>query len=501
MKKIENVTLISPLDSFLSYGLRLVSSYLQKKQINVKMIFLPSYTEMWQLFFKQEYSQFSANALREINEVVSGSDLVGITMMTMDKNRVSALCRSLKKINKKIILGGIHPTIFPEDALELADIVNIGEGFESVVELCENPENKLIENIWFKENGQILKNKVRPAINNIDELPFPDFNFRNHYILSKGHILKMDDPIQQKMMGVIYHQFATLGCPFSCTYCVNDVYKELSSNYQRFRPHSVDYIIAEIKQGLSVFPKIQYVNFPDDGFIAMSEDEIAGFAEKYKKEIGLPFSIMGIIPDFVTQRKIDLLYGAGLKRIRMGIQSFHKPTLELYKRSRNTEKVFEVNGIFQAKKGMVFPYYDIIMDNPFVEDEKATLETIQNLLKLKGKYTLFLYSLRLYPGTELYYKGQEAKFQSRLYEDSYLDFNNYLLNYILTVIQATGNRFFAEILLFFYRSFGNLRVPKVFFSINKILFMIRCGFEHIRKKDISGLPVFVLRFIGFKKKK
>ena len=494
--QISNVLLISPLDMFLSYGLRLVSSHLQKNGITTTMVFLPSSTEIWQLFYNQQYRGYKDAVLKQIARLAADVDLIGITMMTMDKHRVQQLVSSLETTHKPIILGGVHPTIDPEDALKMTGLINIGEGYDSLVEYCRNPHNNTINNIAKSVDGELIINNCRPAIENLDSLAFPDFGIDNHYVLLSNTIVPLSKHIQEKLLGTVYHQFATFGCPFSCTYCINNTLKRIGPGYNRYRCHSPDYIIDEIKYGLALSPRIQYVNFPDDGFLSMSEETIEEFARKYREQIGLPFSVMGIIPEFVTQRKIDMLVDAGLKRVRIGLQSANAEALNIYRRPAKPDRYREIHETFEKHRRLVFPYYDIIVDNPLVDNERELLDTIHTLLEFRGRYTLLLFSLRFYPNTELYSRAAPLNLPKRYYEDPYTDYDRTLLNYVLTIMRITNNRAIIRGLLYVYRKRGNIKIPGFVFSVNKHLFILRCGIQHVIKGDMSGIPYLVVRCIG-----
>ncbi len=494
-RQMNNVLLISPLDSFTSYGLRLVSSHLKQNGIKTKMLFLPSYTEIWQAFYRQECRGYKDDVLKQIVRLAADVDLIGITMMTMDKDRVQQLVSSLETTNKPIILGGVHPTIDPEDAVKITGLINIGEGYDSLVEYCRDPENNGIDNIAKLVDGQLIINKVRTAVENLDSLAFPDFDIDNHYVLLNNKITQLTRDIQEKLLGTVYYQFATFGCPFSCTYCINSTLKKIGHGYNKYRYHSADYIISEIKYGLTISSKIQYVNFSDDGFFSMSEEVIEGFSKKYKKQIGLPFGITGIIPEFVTQRKIDMLVSAGLKRVRIGLQSANADALKIYGRPAKPDRYREIHAMFKKHRQLVFPYYDVIVDNPLVERESDLLDIINTLLEFRGSYTLFLYSLRFYPNTELYSRATSLHLPKRYYEDSYLDHDKTLLNYALTVMQITSWRPIVEAFLYVYRIKGDIKIPSFLFSVNKALFILRCGIQHVVKSDMSGIPYFVVKCI------
>lgn len=501
---IKKVLLISPYDNYLAYGLRLVSSYLKLHHIDTTILFLPTCTEMWQVFFSQKFASYNNEILQQIRDIGQDSDAIGISMMTMDRDRVVSLCGILMELGKPIILGGVHPTIDPDDAVTITGIINVGEGLDSFVEFCNNPSRRDIKNIWCRsEDGSVMRNGIRSAVDNIDSIPFPDYEYKNHFVLLNGQIVRVNKAIQARLIGLVYHQFASIGCPSSCTYCINSTYKKIGLSYSKFRFHSIDYIIREIKYALGVLSKIEYVNFSDDGFIVMNEKTIEEFSERYRKEICLPFSVMGIIPEYLTDRKMDMLVAAGLRRVRVGLQSANSDALQLYKRPVDISHYAKVNDMLQSYNSLVFPYYDVIMDNPFIDSEKDSLENIRFLQSLKGRFTLFLYSLRLYPGTDLYIKSLLLKIRlpEHYYKNSYLDYDNTLLNYILTIIRCTQNKFITSFFIKIYHKFGNIRIPKSLFFINMLIWIIRCGIEHVKKKDISGLPAVIVRCFFKKQRK
>ncbi|MDQ7783942.1 MAG: radical SAM protein [Desulfomonilaceae bacterium] len=491
---IRTIALISPYDSFEAHGLRSLSAYLKSNGIRTKMIFLPSYTETWQFFFRQKPSAtYSSEVGKALRAIVSDCDAVGITMMTVDKPRVRALIHELEPLGIPIVLGGVHPTVFPEDAIRLADRVIVGEGFQPLLEWCLEPLRKDIENLWTRTADGVIRNPIRPAIDDIDTLPFPDYGPLNHWVLQGNAIRPMDNDILGKFLSRTYHQFASLGCPFSCSYCINNHYTKIGKGYGSFRRHSVDYIIEEAKYGLGLSADIEYIDFRDDGFIFMKEEHLEEFARKFKSRINLPFSATGIIPAFLTERKLELLVSAGLRRTRLGFQSACKETLRFYRRSGDAAQYEKCNDMLQKFDRLVFPYYDIITDNVFLDPEKDALETIEFLLRLKGRFSIILYGLRVYPGTEIHRKAEELGLDKKCFEDTYMEFSHNLLNYILTLIQCSQSKLLPRLMLGLYRSAGNLTVPKFLFTINRLLWHARCALEHVRKDDVSVLPDAVVR--------
>ncbi len=491
---IRTIALISPYDSFEAHGLRSLSSYLRSNGIQTKMVFLPSYAETWQFFFKQQPpTTYSPEVRDELRRIVSDCDAVGITMMTVDKPRVKALIQEIQPLGLPIVLGGVHPTVFPEDAIELADNLIVGEGFQPLLEWCEEPTRRDIENLWTRTADGVIRNPIRPAIKDIDTLPFPDYGPDHHWVLQRNRIRPMHEGLLRKFLSRTYHQFASLGCPFSCSYCINNHYKKIGKGYGGFRHHSVDYIIEEAKYGLSLSRNIEYIDFRDDGFIFLKEDHLEEFAEKFKSRINLPFSATGVIPSFLTERKLELLVAAGLKRTRLGFQSACEEALRFYHRSTNVAQYKKCNDMLQKYDEMVFPYYDIITDNVFLDQEKDAVETIEFLLGLSGRFSLILYGLRVYPGTEIYGKAEELGLDRKCFDDTYMEFSHNLLNYILTLIQCSNNKLMPRSLLELYKAVGNIALPGLLFKINQLVWHSRCALEHVRKDDVSVLPEAVVR--------
>jgi len=412
-------------------------------------------------------------------------------MMTVDTQRVRSLVKALGQLGKPIVLGGVHPTVFPEDAITMADDVIVGEGYEALLQWCRSPQRTDIENLWVRQGDKIYRNPVRRAIPDIDVLPLPDYGPDNHWVIYKGRLVEMDARLLGKFMSRVYHQFASLGCPFSCSYCINNRFARMGQGYGGFRHHSVDHIIREAKHGMTLSPDIECIDFRDDGFIFLDENILAEFADKYRRQIGLPFNATGVIPAFLTERKLELLVSAGMKRTRLGFQSANKEALRFYRRSGNAEQYEKCNDMLQKHEEIVFPYYDIITDNVFVDPEKDAVDTIEFLLKLKGRFSILVYGLRIYPGTDLFEKARTMNLDRKYYDATYMEFSNNLLNYILTLIQCSHSKILPRLLLRLYRLIGNIPLPKTMFAINRMIWYARCAIEHFRKDEASALPNFV----------
>ena len=163
--------------------------------------------------------------------------------------------------NTKIIFGGPHPTVMPNETLQnkCVDAVIIGEGELTLLELIKNKGNfETVGGIWFKKDGKIIRNSFRPPNKNIDEFGFP--------LLDK---FPMEDYIKVwfqletsigKLMGT--NILMSRGCPFNCSYC-QPTLRRLFGNVVRTR--SAESVIEELKYLKKRF-KINSFFFDNDTF-------------------------------------------------------------------------------------------------------------------------------------------------------------------------------------------------------------------------------------------
>ena len=82
-----------------------------------------------------------------------------------------------------VIWGGTHPTIAPDESIQVADIVCIGEGEYPLLDLANRMsaqrEFDYVKNLWIRKEDRIIKNDVGPLIPDLDTLPFPHYGDQN----------------------------------------------------------------------------------------------------------------------------------------------------------------------------------------------------------------------------------------------------------------------------------------------------------------------------------
>lgn len=208
-----------------------------------------------------------------------------------------------------ITFGGIHPSSVPEKVLEneQVDSVVVGEGEYPLLELANSIEkgklNYNIKNIWFKYDGRIIKNELRPYIEDLDSLPFPD----------KELYYKI---IPQYKSG--YKIITRRGCVNSCTYCHNSIWQALYPGKEKIRLRSVGNVIQELQEAKRKY-HFNRLRINDDLF-TYNEKWLRDFSQEYKKYINAPVYCFGS-PATINENVIGYLKDMSCYQVCIGVQS------------------------------------------------------------------------------------------------------------------------------------------------------------------------------------
>lgn len=371
----------------------------------------------------------------QVEEIAQGlrhADLLGFSSMTGYAGLTRGVIQRVRELNPSayIVWGGIHPIIQPEDAITAeVDAICTGEGEFALEQLLaglyDGRDVTGTPNFWFKERGgNIIKNRFLPlqTAEEMEQLPFPQYGADCERIYEKGSgfvPLTTDDYLHNDGLG--YPALWSIGCPLHCSYCGNTKFIANDSNYRKIRHPSARYMVRQIQDAKRRFPHLSQVSFHDDSFMAIRYQEIVEFSELWRAEVGLPFAVYGVIPNYVERDKFEMLTWAGMNRIRMGIQSGSKAILDFYKRPTPPEKIEAAGTVASsfAPKYHIPPVYDIIMDNP-IETREDVVATLELLYRLARPYTLLIYSLKVIPNTGLAEAMKARGIDLDQIDDSYL---------------------------------------------------------------------------------
>ncbi|UCD84890.1 MAG: B12-binding domain-containing radical SAM protein [Deltaproteobacteria bacterium] len=315
-------------------------------------------------------------------------DIIGTSIIT--GSHIWALktaCQIKKKLRVPIILGGPHPTFYPEVISDPnIDMICRGEGEKAILELLSNLDqrnkNRDIKNIWFKENGKIIQNDFGELINDLDALPFPDRSLYQKYRFFKSENIR--------------HLITSRGCPHQCSYCFNyQLHSFLKGKGKYVRQRSVENVIAELKD-IKEYPRVKTIYFGDD-ILLLSPQWTELFLSRYKKEIGLPF-ICNIRPDGITDNIAEGLREAGCITVQFGVECGKESTRKgLLRKNTSDQDIIDAANVLRKYKLKFLTFNMLGLPHETVEDAFRTLEINARIKTSYPRY--FVY--HPYPRTTL----------------------------------------------------------------------------------------------------
>lgn len=373
-----------------SYAIRILHSILKQNGFDVISIFFNESMD------SKYYSQKDVDLLvKSINE--QGPDIIGFSVRSPCFQLFKKISKKIKSTNDCLLIaGGHHATIAPQEVIEYADVVCIGEGEQPLLELSRKffhgESFHSVKNLWIKSGNKVIKNHVRPLIQDLDRVPFPDHSPENKLIISNGKLIEDNSYYFEKSasMSVI----TTRGCFFNCSFCYNATLKNIYKHDKKYvRRRSVDNVIQEIFSLKVQNPNLEYIFFSDNVF-TYNKNWLLEFSKLYKKYINLPFGCFSHFT-MLDEKSIISLKEAGLRDITLGIQSGSEEICKkVFNRHVSIEKI--VKGSEMLSRCGLTIYYDLITNNP-CETHTTHLETMNLLLRLKKPFRLRVFKMKFYP--------------------------------------------------------------------------------------------------------
>ena len=381
-------------------GLRYIYSLLKNNGIDVTLVFFKEkYLEADLMSYPTSHEH---RLLIDLIENIAPS-IVGISLRSSFFNIASLITKDIQReIEKPVIWGGTHPNVAPEESINVADMVCMGEGEYPMLELCQRISKGQsidnIENLWIRKGQSIIRNPVRMLVRDLDSLPFPDYGKDGNYFIEENSILSIDPAVEAFNLDIM----ASRGCPYQCTYCCNSVFKEINKGKgPAIRRRSVDNVIEEIEYARDNFKNLQRIDFIDEVF-AWDKSWTSEFSEKYREKIGLPFQCAQH-PNMVDKEILRMLLDAGLERVEVGLQSGSEHIRrDVFKRPVSDKALLRGAKIISDLK--VVPFYDVIVDNPF-ESEDDLRQGLDFILDILRPFHLRMFPLTYFPNTVLTQKA------------------------------------------------------------------------------------------------
>lgn len=379
----------------INLGIAYLSSYLKEHGHKVDLVIMPSFLDD-----KIPVTSFVRRLLYKENIIddalKSKPDLIGFSVVTAHYQWALDAARQIKaKSDVPIIFGAHHPTTMPEETIkqDCVDMICLGEGEEALLELADSIDSDKIDysikNIWFKKNGDIIKNEVRALEENLNKYPFPDMQ-----------IFLEQFP---KIIGQHLPLISSRQCPYSCTYCVNHVIMKLYRGKGKFvRQRCVDSLMNELNFLMEKY-KPKTFGFIDDVF-TFNKRWLREFSPRYKKEIGKPFNCLSH-PKVTDEEVVCLLKEAGCSLLILGVQTgVENIRKNLLNRPETNEDVLKAASVCK-KYGLNFTF-NHIANLPFEKEEH--LKQAVKLYNEARPKAVDVYGLVYFPKTKIVESGIKA---------------------------------------------------------------------------------------------
>ncbi len=292
----------------------------------------------------------------------------------------------------KILFGGVHPTAMPDIVIaeDAVDAIILGEADISLPLLLDcwpDGINRDAPGVWWKENGQVIKNELPETVKDLDTLPFP----AKDVYFSKAPAFEIN-----------YSVIAARGCPNNCTYCYKGIWTVGNTGGPGVRRRSIDNVIEELEP-VARRGHAKMIVFRDDIF-TLKKKWLAEFTEKYPVKVGIPY-FCNTYPLALDSERADMLKESGCVYTTVGVQSADEDQRKnILNRRYKNESVIKTMSLLKERNITVS--IDHIIGLPGDTDE-ILRDAADFYCKLKPD-RLLTYWLTYFPGTGIIEKGLEC---------------------------------------------------------------------------------------------
>lgn len=358
-------------------------------------------------------------------------DMVGITVNVDTSSRAYEIADIYRKKKIPVILGGIHVSANPEEAVEHADSVCVGE----------------VEELWDNILNDILKAELKQRYYNskptdLLKVPILKWDFINSFNYFYTNIV-----------------VTSRGCPFSCEFC----YNSCGYVHHKYRNRNIEDVLEEIKN-----LKTKHIMFIDDNFIGS-----ISWTRSFLKEIKpLKLKWNAAVSANIWHHLdlLDEMSECGCQSLFIGFESINKSSTDSVNKYQNHTVDYEkLISEIHARKIMVNASLVLGLDY----DEPDTFQNTLNWLVKNKVETMTAHILTPYPGTLLYKRFME--------ENRIIDFK--LSNYNTSRVVFKPKNMTPEEL---YK--GYLWIYKEFYSIKNII-------KRIPENRKQRIPYFLFCFV------
>jgi radical SAM superfamily enzyme YgiQ (UPF0313 family) len=387
---------------------------------------IDSANEGWNILEEVEgvkYRQGLGNAEIESRLRRYSPDVVGIAIpfsgWWKPASQVAAIVKGIDK-GVTTVLSGLHPSARPADCLEdrNVDFVVLGEPEQTVLELVSSLEKgnaaRLgdVKGIGYVKEGKMVMNDPRPAIQDLDSLPYP-----------ARHLLPMSTYFEavkkNALRGEVRKPWAVMitsrGCPNNCVFCSIHVV-----NGKKWRSRSPENVVDELEQVVRQYG-VKQVDFNDDNMTS-DKKRMAAICDLIVAR-GLDiewFTPNGVRADTLDEPLLRKMKASGCRKLRIAPESGVQRVLDQVVKKNLKLSDVEKAVVLSKKVGIkVGCFFVMGLIGETKEDIEGTIRYAYRLRQLGAESFIFSIATPLY-GTELYEQAFSGGFLRGNFSDEAL---------------------------------------------------------------------------------
>ncbi len=318
---------------------------------------------------------------------IESSDIVCISTITSTALRAYQLSSRLRINGIPVIIGGVHPTFMPDEAIEHCDYVIRGEGEQSLSDLFDffekgSPPIESIKGLTYRDrHGDIRHNPPTPFKNDLDAVLEPDFSLIHNWKSSNLH------PVA-----------TSRGCPYDCKFC-----SVIHMFGRRYRFKSLEASISEIKNVMH--PKhTTRIFFVDDNFTAY-KDRVKQILKRIISErLNISWSAQTRVDIAQDPELLRLMADSNCDTLHIGFESINPLTLKAFNKK---QEVQEIEYCVRKVKEYHLSIHGMFVFGADTDDVDTIRKTVDFAMKL-GIDTVQFLMLTPLPGTEIFNEMRDS---------------------------------------------------------------------------------------------
>jgi len=351
----------------MSYSASILSSLAIEKGWNVDLQFFG-------VFANDE------NIIKAISE--SRPDLVALTFKTLERKKAFQVARIAKAAGHKVICGGIHPSVCPNDVQSTGsfDAIVIGDGMGVFAELLDG---------YTHLNGDIIHGRKHSDLR---------LYTKRYFSQSQKERMKNSQT---------YEVLTSMGCPFNCYFC---------STNTKFLELPIEAVAEDILAAKNNF-NIEKISIVDNTF-TFSLERLKTFNKFLKKnELRFAFHLNGRV-DCFNDKIAEELASFGTEDANFGIETASQKLLDFINKQATVEDAYRAAEI--CKKHSLSFKISLMFGLP--TQDKTDYETTLRFVKEVQPDSIHTYYFAPFPGTYLFkYCLENGYFPENFSLDNFFD--------------------------------------------------------------------------------